>query len=60
VTAERAICGVDFDRLLKLKFLGTQVTTDAGLLASPELNETLGLTALSADALQDSRLGRNK
>jgi hypothetical protein len=51
---------VGFNRLLKLKFLGSQVTTDAGLLAYRELDEALGLTALSADALQDSRLGRNK
>ncbi len=51
---------VGFNRLLKLKFLGSQVTTDAGLLAYRELDESLGLTALSADVLQDSRLGRNK
>ena len=51
---------VGFNRLLKLKFLGSQVTTDAGLLAYRELDEALGLTALSADVLQDSRLGRNK
>lgn len=51
---------VVFDRTLKLKFLGSQVTTDAGLLAYRELDEALGLTALSAERLQDSRLGRNK
>lgn len=51
---------VGFDRTLKLKFLGSQVTTDAGLLAYRELDETLGLTEMGADRLQDSRLGRNK
>ena len=51
---------VGFDRTLKLKFLGCQVTTDAGLLAYRELDEALRLTAMSADRLQDSRLGRNK
>ncbi len=51
---------VGFDRTLKLKFLGSQVTTDAGLLAYRELDEAFGLTALSAECLQDSRLGRNK
>ncbi len=51
---------VGFDRRLKLKFLGSQVTTDAGLLAYRELDEALGLTALSAEHLQESRLGRNK
>ncbi len=51
---------VRFDGRLKLKFLGSQVTTDAGLLAYRELDEALGLTEMGAGGLQDSRLGRNK
>jgi hypothetical protein len=51
---------VNFDRTLKLKFLGSQVTTDAGLLAYRELDEALRLTATGAESLQDSRLGQNK
>lgn len=51
---------LDFDRRLRLKFLGSKVTSDAGLLAYRELDETLGLTEMSAKRLQDSRLGKNK
>jgi hypothetical protein len=51
---------VNFDRTLKLKFLGSKVTTDAGLLAYRELDEALGLTAMGAAAVIDSRLGQNK
>jgi hypothetical protein len=51
---------VNFDRTLKLKFLGSQVTTDAGLLAYRELDETLRPTTTGAESLQDSRLGQNK
>ena len=51
---------VDFDRMLKLKFLGSQVTTDAGLLAYRELDEVLGLTEMGAVVLTDSRQGSNK
>ena len=51
---------VGFDGRLKLKFLGSQVTTDAGLLAYRELDETLGLTEMGAVVLTDSRLGSNK
>ena len=51
---------VSFDSRLKLKFLGSQVTTDAGLLAYRELDEALGLTEMAPAALEDSRLGSNK
>jgi hypothetical protein len=51
---------VGFDSRLKLKFLGSQITSDAGLLAFRELDKALALTEMSADTLQDSRLGSNK
>jgi hypothetical protein len=51
---------VRFDGRLKLKFLGSQVTTDAGLVAYRELDEAFGLTQMGADGLRDARLGRNK
>jgi Transposase DDE domain group 1 len=51
---------VSFDSRLKLKFLGSQVTTEAGLLAYRELDEVLGLTGMASDVLTDSRQGSNK
>ena len=51
---------VSFDGRLKLKFLGSQVTTDAGLLAYRDLDEALALTEMGVNALQDNRLGSNK
>jgi hypothetical protein len=51
---------VSFDSRLKLKFLGSQITTDAGLLAYRELDETLGLTEMAPATLEDSRAGSNK
>ena len=51
---------VGFDSRLKLKFCGSQVTTDAGLLAYSELDEALGLTEMGGEVLSDSRQGRNK
>ena len=51
---------VQFDRRLKVKFLGSRVTTDAGLLAYRELDEALSLTETGEELLSDSRLGSNK
>ena len=51
---------VGFDSRLKLRFCGSKVTSDTGLLAYRELDEALGLTELNAEMLTDSRLGANK
>ena len=51
---------VGFDGRLKLKFLGSRGTTDAGLLAYRELDEVIGLTEMGADVLTDSRQGSSK
>jgi hypothetical protein len=51
---------VGFDSRLKLRFCGSEVTSDAGLLVYRELDEALGLTEMGMDLLTDSRLGSNK
>ncbi len=58
--AKRDDLRVGFDSRLKLKFVGSKVTSDAGLLAYRELDEVFGLTEMGADVLSDSRLGQNK
>ncbi len=50
---------VTFDSRLKLEVPGAKVTSDAGVLAYRELEETLGLTGLGEDLLNEWRTGTN-
>ena len=46
---------VDFDRTVRLTFVGSKVTSNAGLLAYRKLDEVLRLTATAGKRLEDSR-----
>src|SRR4051812_24020094 len=50
---------VAFDRRIKVEFHGARITSDGGLLAYRELDDTFGLTALAASELGEGRSGRN-
>lgn len=48
-----------FDRRVRLEFLGTQLSSDGGLLVMRELDDVLGLSDLASGALNDNRRGKN-
>ena len=48
-----------FNGFLKVAFQGSRVTSDAGLVLVRELDERLGLEAIIAEHLSDSRHGLN-
>lgn len=50
---------VGIDSQIKLEFHGASVTSDAGLVASSELDEAPGLTALADDLIRDPRRALN-
>jgi|SRR6516165_2397006 hypothetical protein len=57
--AEEGALKLDFDRRLLLRFRGSTITSDAGLLAYRQLDDTRGLTETGADTLADARTGKN-
>src|SRR5271163_2940071 len=58
--ADRGTLRLDFDRRLMLQFRGSTITSDAGLLAYRELDDTMGLTDTGADTLAEARTGKNR
>jgi hypothetical protein len=50
---------LSFNASLKVDFQGSRVTSDGGLIVARELDERLGLGALIAQHVTDSRRGKN-
>jgi hypothetical protein len=57
--AGRGALRLDFDRRLMLRFRGSVIPSDGGLLAYRELDDALALTASGGERLAEARTGRN-
>ncbi len=51
---------LSFNKLLRVDFQGSRVTSDGGLILVRELDERFGLSELIGEHLVDSRTGRNR
>src|SRR5271167_1046575 len=58
--ADQGALRLDFDRRLMLRFRGSAITSDGGLLAYRELDDVLALTASGGERLAEARTGRNR
>jgi len=56
---ENASLRLQFNPKVRLEFHGSNITSDAGLLAFREFDDALGITDIAEDYLQESRTGRN-
>src|SRR6478752_1273458 len=50
----------DFERRVMLRFNGSAITSDCGLLAYRELDDVLALTTSGGERLSEARTGRNR
>jgi Transposase DDE domain group 1 len=57
--ADGGVLRLDFDRRLMLRFRGSVITSDAGLLPYRELDDAVGLTDTGADRFAETRTGKN-
>ena len=50
---------LDFDRRVRIKFHGSTISSDGGLLLYRELDDVMGLHELMGEHLVDTRTGHN-
>src|SRR5260370_25407150 len=58
--AEGGALRLDFDRRVMLRFHGSAITSDGGLLAYRELDDVLAMTTCGGERLAEARTGKNR